>query len=332
MPKQRKRGARQLSNDPGWVLGEVSLSHCQPLSIKGLADRLRKYERCFNAFQLLDEHFPVAVAEYEARLATVRGDFSLDQEDYDREPKKVGWWQVLAHFFNLVERDLFPINWNVVSEAGACWADPQYSDKGELLATYITYIPLLLYGLGEKTVQNYPPMEVMHVLLSQCKVEAVSANLLVEAGIYDSLDSWTAKDKASAWQFLQLIETSPSAWPESIRTLPTLARYACHATRNIVLDSTFNPYSQEGPWLTWNNHTIHVQSSWNRARITLKWFDRLMKWYMEEPGRLAYLAQFIMEAAKIEQKLGPASAASDNGKRIQIHTSLLGGFYDELNW
>jgi hypothetical protein len=209
--------------------------------------------------------------------------------------------------------------------------NPEYSDQGELLATYINYIPLRLYGLTDKAIEKYPPMELLHVLLSRCEVKAVSTELLAEAEIYDSLDTWTEQDKASAWQFLERIESDPSLWPEPIRTLPALARYACHATGNIVLDSTFNPYDQHGPWCTWDNHTIQIQASWQRAKIILQWFDRLMKWYAREPAKIASLAHFVMEGAELEQRLSRSTRpASEATKNHQIY-SQIGGIY-ELDW
>lgn len=315
--------------DPNRVLNGQILRQLRPLSVRGLAEVLRSYERFFHTVQLLEEFFPPMLEEYE-RLQAVRHKFTLERAIYQREPEVVGWWQVLAHFFNLVEHnDWFPINWKVISEAGECWLSPEYTDRGELLATYINYIPLTLYGLTDKSIEKYPPLELLHALLFKGQVKAVSAQLLAEAEIYDTLDTWTEQDKANAWGFLRRIENDPGPWPDAVRTLPALARYACHTTGNIVLDGQFNPYNQEGPWCTWTNHTIQIQASWQRAKLALHWFDRLMKWYTHEPARLTSLAHFLIEGAEIEQKLS-RSTQSETAKNQQLY-ALIGGMY-ELNW
>jgi len=315
--------------DPGGVLNGQILRRLRPLSVKGIAEVLRSYERFFHTVQLLEEYFPPALEEYE-KLRAIRHQFSLDKATYQKELDVVGWWQILAHFFNLIEHQgYFPINWKVVNEAGECWLRPEYQDRGELLATYINYIPLNLYGLTDKSIEKYPPMELLHALLSKCQVKAVSTKLLTEAEIYDALDTWTEPDKANAWAFLRRIEADPAPWPEAVRIMPALARYACNATGNIVLDGQFNPYNREGPWCTWSNHLIQMQASWQRAKMTLQWFDRLMRWYAREPARIASLAHFLIEGAEIEEKVS-RSTQSETFKNQQVN-SLIGGMY-ELNW
>lgn len=296
------RSTRLLTPFSLTVLQQIRLA-----KLGGVVEELKYYERLIEALQLLEEFFPEALQHY-AHMQQVRNRFSLDEVDYEQAEENVGWWQVLAHFFNLIEeRGLFEINWDVANQACGYWIAPEYPDRGALFATYLNYIPLKLHGMShEAGLIQCPPMEMLHALLSDCEVNVVSAELLAEAGLYDALDDWQAQDREAAWRFLHRIEANPGLWPAPIRQIPELARYSCHKTGNIFLDKSFNPYSdtarQSGPWYTWTNHLSQVAESWKRARPVLRWFHRLMQWYEYEPGRLSALAQFIMAGARVEHQ------------------------------
>lgn len=286
------------------------LKQIRPAQVGGVIEELRYYQRLREAFQLLDEFFPEAIQQY-GHMQQVRDQFTLDEQDYKRETWNIGWWQVLAHFFNLLEeQDVIQINWAVANQACSYWAAPEYPDRGSLFATYLSYIPLQLHGLThEETLLKCPPMELFHALLADCDFKVVSADILTQAELYDALDEWGESDRAAAWRFLHRIEANPGIWPAPIRQIPELARYSCHKTDNLILDQTFNPYSgqarQSGPWLTWANHLTQVAASWKRAKPVLHWFQRLMAWYDDEPGRLSALAQFIIDGAELERRPQP---------------------------
>ena len=43
---------------------------------------------------------------------------------------------------------------------------------------------------------EYPPMELLHALLADCEIEAVSSHLLVETELYDYLEAWAWSEEA----------------------------------------------------------------------------------------------------------------------------------------
>jgi hypothetical protein len=120
---------------------------------------------------------------------------------------------------------------------------------------------------------------------------------------------------------LARIEADPGAWPEPIRNLPELARFACHRTGNVVLDQVFNPY-QNGPWLTWANEMSQLAQCWKRAKPVIGQCNRLVAWCEHEPGNIAKLAGFVMGGAEIEVE----------NKTIEEIQRNIGDLYYELDW
>ena len=113
----------------------------------------------------------------------------------------MGWWEVLAHLANLIEaEDWFPINWPILNEAWAYWMSDE-EEGGDHLATFLDYVPIVLYGFDHSgELLEYPPMELLHALLSECEVEAISASLLINSEIYDNLELWGEADRQAAWE------------------------------------------------------------------------------------------------------------------------------------
>ena len=64
------------------------------------------------------------------------------------------------------------------------------------------------------------------------------------------VDPQTLADRAGVWERLRAIEADPGRYPEPVRWLPELARYACGRTGNPILDCELDPGGQ-GPWFSW---------------------------------------------------------------------------------
>jgi hypothetical protein len=179
--------------------------------------------------------------------------------------------------------------------------DPE-EEQGDHLAVFLHYLPVTLYGFTDgETLFEFPPMELLHALLANCEIHAVSSQLLIESEIYDNLEQWDEQNRTSAWQRLEQIEADPGRYPEPVRWLPELARWACHRTGNFMLDQQFDPY-HNGPWLTWReNDLLQVQTAWRRAKPVIEVFHRLMQWYEADSANLLKLADFLMQGGNCEQ-------------------------------
>ena len=262
-----------------WTL----LKRLRPVKVAAVHRRLREVERLSLGLGLLRRHFPAALAEY--------GDL-----------KETGWWQVLAHLANLVEEaGWFEINWPVLNDAWALWMSDSEEEEGDHLAVYLHYVPVTLYGFSDReSLFEFPPMELLHALLAECEIQAVSSELLIQAELYDGLENWSRQDRAAAWQLLGEVESDPGRYPEPVRWLPELARWACHRTGNVMLDRHFDPYDQ-GPWFTWREPDLEqLRTAWRRAKPVITAFERLLAWYETDPGKLYHLASYLMKGASCE--------------------------------
>jgi hypothetical protein len=221
-----------LADPTGLLKPRAWLGRLRPVALTAFQHRLRQYERLDLGLRLIEQHFPAALADY-ADLADT------------------GWWTVLAHLVNLVEEaDWFQINWPVLNESWSYWMNDPEQERGEHLAVFLHYLPVTLYGFTDsESLFECPPMELLHALLADCEIHAVSAQLLLDTELYDQLDDWTAQDREATWRLLYQLEADPGRYPEPVRWLPELARWACHRTGNAMLDQHFDPY-HDGPWFT----------------------------------------------------------------------------------
>jgi hypothetical protein len=245
---------------------------------------LGEYERLRLGLNLIHHHFPAALADY----ADLSGK---------------SWWETLAHLANLVEEaQWFEINWPVLNEAWSYWMSEPEEERGDHLAVFLHYLPVVLYGFTDtESLFEFPPMELLHALLARCEIHAVSAHLLVETALYDNLETWDERDRDSAWKVLEQIEVAPGRYPEPVRWLPELARWACHRTGNVMLDQHFDP-CHDGPWFTWRENDLRqIKTAWRRAKPVIDVFQRLMRWYETDPGRLMKLADFIMNGGNCHE-------------------------------
>jgi hypothetical protein len=175
--------------------------------------------------------------------------------------------------------------------------DPR--DNGDHLALFLHYLPAKHYGFNPETIIHFPPMELLYVLLDGT-AGAVSSDLLIAAELYDNLEAWDEQDREAAWARLHAIEADPGRYPEPVRWLPELARWACRRTGNPLLDRQFD--LTNGPWMAWRAATDleTVKSAWRRARSVIEQFHRLTAW-CEEYSHLVALTHFLMEGTDSEQ-------------------------------
>lgn len=268
-----------------WVKPWAALQRLRPVRVSALADRLRGYSRTITAVRLLGQHFPGALATY---------------QDLSGQPI---WWDLLADLINKAEEvDWFEADWELLNLAWAGWmehADDEGND-GQSMAAFLRHIPVKLHGFTPDAVLASPAIEFFHALLSD-QVQAVSARLLIALEIYDRHfeDVWGAPERALAWQHLQEVETDPGRFPEPGRWLPELARWACHATGNPLLDLT-RPVELhlDHDWppvpFTWDDlETVRV--AWRRAKPVIVQLERLETWLKNDESRFIRLFKFFKE-------------------------------------
>lgn len=268
-----------------WAL----LQRLRPVKIETLTTGLQRYERTVTALRRLEKFFPEALDEYTDLANT-------------------GWWEILAHLVSLVEEaGWWETDWDILNEAWAYWMqEPEDPKGGDRMATFLDYIPARDYGFTQETILAYPPMELLSVLLDS-STGVASSDLLAAIELYDGINDWSEADRTEVWDRLHAIEADPGLYPEPIRWLPELARWACHRTGNHLLDRPAMALraglNEDGPWLSWESEfeVEQVKSAWRRAQPVIGQFRRLMKWYEADPSRITLLANFLMEGINREQ-------------------------------
>lgn len=261
------------------------LYRTRPLKLERLKNHVQEVERLYLALKLLRTHFPHALVEQYP--GSLKGQF---------------WYQVLAHFLNEVEQhDWFEIDWQPLNEAWQHWLEAGDEENGDHLAVYLHCIPLRMYGFSLDNLHTAPAMELLRILLArEGQVEVVSAQLLIDAEIYDQLETdWSERHRESIRHLLDQIEADPGAWPEPVRFLPELVRWACGQTNNILLDRQFRPY-HNGPWLRWDHHLTDLRGAYRRTKPLRNHLARLTAWVDEDAGRLARLAKFLMHGGSTD--------------------------------
>jgi hypothetical protein len=188
----------------------ANLRRLSPLNLTAIGRRLLAYHRLILGLTLIQKYFPTDVwNEYCRDLTTIK-------PDPNSGGAGIGWWQILAHVANVVgEKDWFEINWDALNEAWAWWLQEDDED-GAHPAVFLHFIPIQLYGFSVgDTLFECPPMELLHALLAPAaEVPTVSAQLLIDAEIYDELDEvWPEADRERAWALLDAIEADPGLYP-----------------------------------------------------------------------------------------------------------------------
>jgi hypothetical protein len=260
----------------------ATLQRLRQVRVSALADRLRGYSRTVTAVRLLAQHFPTALAAYE----NLSG--------------KPVWWDLLADLINHAEElDWFEADWELLNLAWQSWMEQADDPDGNAMAAFLRHIPVKLYGFTSGAILASPPIELFHALLSD-QVQAVSANLLIALELYDTHfeDVWGAPERTLAWQRLQEVEADPGRFPEPVRWLPELARWACRTTGNPLLDLTLPALHLDRNWppvpFTWDDlETVRV--AWRRAKPVIAQLERLEIWLKNDESRFIRLFEFFKE-------------------------------------
>jgi len=256
------------------------ISRLRPLTVGWLSHRLQNTARLSTALQRLEQCFPGVAGQY-------------------ADLRAVGWWELLAQLANLIESEnWFDINWPLLNEAWAVWMADD-SEHGDHLATFLDYVPVVLYGFDHRgELFDYPPLELLHALLAECELAVVSPAMLVSSDLYEAIEDWGAADRQAAWSRLERIEADPGRYPEPVRALPQLARWVCHRSGNLILDSVFDPYDPLClSWIPWDDQeqVTALRAAWPVAQRLIPKLNEIMEWYQADPSSLVALADFLTE-------------------------------------
>lgn len=259
-----------------------------------LTRKLREYARTSQVLLLFSKHFPWALKEYK----------TISQP---------AWWEMLAHLLNLAETaDWFQISWGDFRCGMAVWEE-ESDDNGNYLANFLEYIPVVSYGFTPESISNYPPMEMMFILLSNSDQVFSAPRLSSVFAQYRLEDEWGPLERQQAWERLQAIENEPEQYPEPLRWLPGLARWACGNSGNPILDA---------PPLEWDEDDSNETQSPQQRPLRFIWDDaeRLRKvWGWARPivEQLKNLLWWINQ---------------DETNLVRLFTFFVEGDYDQLEW
>lgn len=258
------------------------LARLRPITVEAWFRWAQDYQRMVVGLKRIQAYFPETMSVY-ASVETA------------------SWYEILHHLSSLVEEaGWFPINWDALNEAWAVWMQDTEDDNGDCLARYLHYMPVALFGFTPGSLREYPPMELLYVLLAK-DVEVVSERTATESGLYDTVMEWDDSDRQATWELLHTIEADPGRWPEAVRWLPALARWSCQEADNIFFNHHFDPYEGRGPWLTWDNDLEAINLAWRRAQSTVDMFHRLMAWYEKDSHNLSKLADFLIQGGPSDE-------------------------------
>jgi hypothetical protein len=146
-------------------------------------------------------------------------------------------------------------------------------------------------------------MELMYILLSEDEaIESISADLLITLEIYDQFDDeWTKAERQAAWARLRDVEENPDQYPELVRELPNLARWATHTTGNPLLDwpplewvNNYLRQSQHFYRFSWDDVCL-VRMLWRQVQPIVGQLKHLAEWVEQDENRLTMLFNFFAE-------------------------------------
>ncbi len=258
-----------------WAL----LQRLRPAKIAAIVNMLDDCSYLCRALKLAKLHFPLEYENYNDLLA---GD-------------GIYWPDVLLNLIYLAkEGDYFEVDQLMVDGAWDTFLSE--GDKSGLVR-FLNELPITLFGFSGQNIFKYPPFELMRFLFLYVdeNLGVVSPTLLNALALMpDRLleQEWDDEDRLSAWKCLSLtIEAGPDHYPEPVRWLPQLVRWACGRTNNPILDLTWEPTE-----FIWDN-LPEIRTAWQQAKPVIEQGNRLMKWYEQDKlQNLAYLAYFLMEA------------------------------------
>lgn len=265
---------------PRFLKPGAGLARLRPLTVEWVSRRLQGSARLSTALQRLEQCFPGVAAQY-------------------ADLKEVAWYEILAQLANLIEAEnWFEINWPLLNEAWAAWLADD-SENGDHLATFLDYVPVVLYGFDHRgELFDYPPLELLHALLAECELAVISPAMLIYSDLYEAIDSWSHNDRQAAWSRLGRIEADPGRYPEPVRALPQLARWVCHRSGNLILDTAFDAYDPLCfSWIPWDDQAqvTALRTAWPMAQRLIPKLNEIMEWYQDDPSTLVALADFLTE-------------------------------------
>ena len=198
------------------------------------------------------------------------------------------------------ENDWFEIDWDDYNYGLECLEEND-PETVHYLSTLLHYIPIKLYGFKSAFIRLYPPIDLLRVLLSGSDEAAVGSEMLYLA-IYN-LSEWGPAQQEAAWSRVHAVEAYPDEYPDWLRSLPGLARWACHRTGNAILDlpppgwgqdgrRTLNPYRLSHHF-TWRE-VDQLRMFWQAAKPLVKSLEAWMsEWNRTGEPYLVNLINFL---------------------------------------
>ncbi len=231
-------------------------------------------------------------------LKLVKLHFPLEYKNYN-DLSVIYWPDVLLNLIYLAnEDDYFEVDQLMVDGAWDTFLSE--GDKSGP-ARFLNELPITLFGFSGQNIFKYPPFELMRFLFLYVdeNLGVVSPTLLNALALMpDRLQEqeWDDDDRDFARRNMTYtIEAGPDHYPEPVRWLPQLVRWACGRSNNPILDRTWHPAEWANEF-TWDN-LPKIRTAWQQAKPVVAQRNRLMKWYEQDKlQNLAYLAYFLMEA------------------------------------
>ncbi|MCK6623679.1 MAG: hypothetical protein DPW09_01955 [Anaerolineae bacterium] len=262
----------------------VALRRLRPVRLRTFAQQLESYTRTADALLLLTQFFPEALEGYATLSYPV-------------------WWEILTFVLRSAETaGWFEVDWQDFNNRLRVW-ETNKAERGDLLANFLRYIPIKQYGFAPHLISRYPPMELMYILLSEDEaIESISSDLLITLEIYDQFDDeWTKAERQAAWARLRDVEENPDQYPELVRELPNLARWATHTTGNPLLDWPplewiHNHLRQPQHFyrFSWDDVSL-VRMLWRQVQPIIGQLKHLAEWVEQDENRLLLLFNFFAE-------------------------------------
>ena len=208
---------------------------------------------------------------------------------------KASWDSIFVDFLHLVQdADWFHIDWrdeeidpyhhgvlDWLWESWMNYGDQEEDDDYEAdMASYLTGIPVRVYGLSEMDTEN-SEMAGVYILAGLISDNiSLSASTLIELGLYDALDGLTKqqlRDDLEQGDFGHL--------PEPLCWIADVARIVTKRTGNLILDSVYESYFDWWPdQFTWDEDIDALRAAWQEAKLIADRYLKFITWLNNEEG------------------------------------------------
>jgi hypothetical protein len=209
----------------------------------------------------------------------------------------------LIHVLTVSENESwFNIDWDNIYNLLKLW-EARNVDGGNILANYLHYIPVRFYGFSPTLIKHFPPIELLYILLIKHEeIQRISSQILITLEIYDQFEAqWSETERQAAWRRLHQVEQNPDQYPDIMRHLPILAKWACRMTGNPILDYPPPQWSDnrilipQPYYFRWDDASL-ARMLWQRAKPIIDLLEPFMEWYREDPDNcLIDLFVFLAE-------------------------------------